>query len=53
MRATWAPRGQTPVLRHRFNWARLSMAGALAYRPDGSGAALMFQIKKAPPTPGR
>jgi len=34
------------VLRHRFNWKRLSMAGALAYRPDGSGAALMFQIKE-------
>ena len=46
MRATWAPRGQTPVLRHRFNWARLSMSGALAYRPDGSQAALLFQIKE-------
>jgi transposase len=46
VRATWAPRGQTPVLRHRFSWKRLSMSGALAYKPDGSGAALMFQIKK-------
>jgi transposase len=46
VRATWAPRGQTPVLRHRFNWTRLSMSGALAYKPDGSQAALMFQIKK-------
>jgi transposase len=46
VRATWAPRGQTPVLRHRFNWTRLSMSGALAYRPDGRQAALMFQIKK-------
>ena len=46
MRATWAPRGQTPVLRHHFNWARLSMAGALAYRPDGSQAALVFQIQE-------
>jgi transposase len=34
------------VLRHRFNWARLSMAGALAYRPGGSQAALAFQIKE-------
>lgn len=46
MRGTWAPKGQTPVLRHRFNWTRLSMSGALAYRPDKSEAALVFQIKE-------
>ena len=46
MRATWAPKGHTPVLRHRFSWTRLSMSGALAYRPDASGAALVFQIKE-------
>jgi len=46
VRATWAPKGQTPVLRHRFRWTRLSMSGALAYRPGGSEAALMFQIKE-------
>jgi transposase len=34
------------VLRHRFSWIRLSMAGALAYRPDKSEAALLFQIKE-------
>jgi hypothetical protein len=26
VRATWAPKGQTPILRHRFSWKRLSMA---------------------------
>ena len=46
MRATWAPKGQTPVLRHRFSWTRLSMARALAYRPDRSETALLFQIKE-------
>jgi len=46
VRAAWAPRGQTPVLRNHFNWTRLSMSGALAYRSDGSQAALIFQIKK-------
>ena len=46
MRGTWAPKGHTPVLRHRFSWTRLSMSGALAYRPDASGAALLFQIKE-------
>jgi transposase len=44
VRATWAPRGHTPVLRHRFSWTRLSMSGALAYKPDSSEAALVFQI---------
>ena len=45
VRATWAPRGQTPVLRHRFNWKRLSLAGALAYEPDGTDAHLVFQMR--------
>ena len=45
VRATWAPRGKTPVLRHRFSWKRLSMAGALAYEPDGSDAQLIFQMR--------
>ena len=34
-RRTWAPRGQTPVLTHAFNWKRLSVASALAFRWDG------------------
>jgi hypothetical protein len=33
------------VLRHRFNWKRLSIAGALAYEPDGSAAHLVFQLR--------
>jgi transposase len=45
VRATWAPRGKTPVLRHRFNWKRLSMACAAAYEPDGTGAELVFQLR--------
>ena len=45
VRATWAPKGKTPVLRHRFNWKRLSMAGALVYEPDGSDAELVFGIR--------
>jgi transposase len=32
-------------MRHRFSWTRLSMSGALAYRPDRSETALVFQIK--------
>jgi transposase len=45
VRATWAPKGKTPVLRHRFSWKRLSMAGALVYEPDGSDAFLVFSMR--------
>lgn len=45
VRATWAPRGHIPVLRHRFVWKRLSLAGALVYEPDGSGAHLFFELR--------
>ena len=45
VRATWAPRGQTPVLRHRFVWKRLSIASALVYEPDGSDARLAFELR--------
>jgi transposase len=42
VRATWAPKGETPVLRHKFNWKRMSMSAALCYRPDRSTADLVF-----------
>ena len=45
VRATWAPRGHRPVLRHRFSWKRLSLAGALVYEPDGSDAHLVFHMR--------
>src|SRR6266700_1677339 len=45
VRATRAPKGQTPVLRHRFVWKRLSIAGAQVYVPDGSDAHLVFQLR--------
>ena len=46
VRSTWAPRGQTPVLRHHLNnWKRLSMSAAVCFRPDGSEAALVFGMQ--------
>ena len=45
VRATWSPRGHTPVLRHRFSWKRLSLAAAVVYEPDGSDAHLVFQLR--------
>jgi DDE superfamily endonuclease len=41
-RRTWAPQGQTPVIRHRFKWKRASMAAALCYGSRGGGAAVAF-----------
>ena len=37
LKATWAPLGQTPIVRHRNRWHRkVSVIGALAVEPDGS-----------------
>jgi transposase len=45
VRRTWAPRGQTPILRHRGHWKRASMAGICCYRPDGSRARRCFHTQ--------
>jgi hypothetical protein len=45
VRSTWAPKGQTPVLHHHFNWKRLSMSAAVCFRPDGSEASLVFAMQ--------
>jgi hypothetical protein len=47
-RRTWSPRGVTPVLRHRCNWKRASMAGALGYHASdaGRGPRLCFHVQK-------
>ena len=45
VRRTWAPRGETPVLTHSFNWQRLSVAVALAFRWDGRRPRLFFQTR--------
>jgi transposase len=41
-RRTWAPRGQTPIIGHRFKWTRCSMAAAICYGSHGGGAAVAF-----------
>jgi len=45
VRATWAPKGQTPVLTHHFNWKRLSMSAGLCFRADGRDASLVFGMQ--------
>ena len=46
VRRTWAPRGKTPILRHRFNWDRLNAIGAIHCRPDGSQCDLLFALQE-------
>jgi transposase len=45
VRSTWAPKGETPVLIHPFNWRKLSVAGALAYRWDGRRSNFVFRTQ--------
>lgn len=35
MKRTWAPRGQTPVLRENASWHKLTAIGALSVQPSG------------------
>jgi transposase len=44
VRRSWAPVGQPPVLTHRFNWKKASMAAALCFGVRGGGAQLAFHI---------
>lgn len=42
MRCTWAPRGQTPVLRPKQrNWKKVSATGAIAYHVDGNARVFL------------
>lgn len=45
VRRTWAPRGQTPVIRTHFNWKRLNVIGSLLCQPDGSQADLLLHFQ--------
>jgi hypothetical protein len=45
VRSTWAPRGKTPVLVHRFNWKRASIAAALCFGSAGGGCQLAFHVQ--------
>ena len=44
VRRTWAPRGQTPVLREQFNWKRLWASGAIAWRPHQPRTRLFLSL---------
>jgi hypothetical protein len=38
-------RGKAPVLVHRFNWQRASIAAALCFGADGGGCQLAFHVQ--------
>lgn len=46
VRATWAPRGQTPVLIEPFNWKRLSGIGAVLTTPEGRRSRWLLSIHR-------
>jgi transposase len=41
VRTTWAPRGQTPILYHRFKRDSISVAAFVCYHPDGRRVRLL------------
>lgn len=45
IRRTWAPKGETPVLIHAFNWKKISVSVAIGYRWDGRRSRLFFQTR--------
>ena len=45
LRRTWAPRGETPVIIHSYNWKKISICAAIAYRWDGKRTRLYFQMR--------
>jgi transposase len=45
LRRTWAPRGETPVVIHSYNWKKISICAAIAYRWDGKRTRLYFQMR--------
>jgi transposase len=45
VRRTWAPKGQTPVRIHAFNWSKVSVSTAMGYRWDGQRSRLFFRTR--------
>ena len=45
VRRTWAPKGQTPVLKQPFNWKRLSAIGMVSYAPGSDRVRVLFSLR--------
>jgi transposase len=46
VRRTWAPRGQTPIIKHNFNWKRINATGAICCTPEGTEPILQLQLQE-------
>jgi len=44
VRRTWAPVGQTPIIRHRYNHARISVIGGLSVSPKRRRLGFYFRL---------
>ena len=45
VQATWASQAHKQVLHYPFNWKRVSLAGAIACKADGSDSRLFFELR--------
>jgi transposase len=45
VRSTWAPRGCTPVIDDHVNWKRVSVTGAIAWRPKEPTTRLFASLR--------
>lgn len=45
IRKTWAPRGETPIVRSHFSWKRLHVIGSLICDPDGGNADILLRTQ--------
>ncbi len=48
IRRTWAPRGKTPVIKHRFNWKRINAYGVIICEVDGRDPKLLCRFQQEP-----
>lgn len=44
VRRTWAPRGRTPIIHHRYRHDRLSVISGISVSPHGQRVGLYFKI---------
>jgi transposase len=47
VRRTWAPRGQTPITRYRYQHVKASLISALSVSPKRHRVALYYQLHRA------
>lgn len=46
VRRTWSPKGKTPILKHHFNWGKISSIAGIICQPDGSQTDLFLHLQR-------